>query len=173
LEPALKHLAVCLLALSLVGCAGGIQTWTVDPNMQPCWGMAPAMCLGYTLDDGTHDSMLGRPSGFDFQWGVVQTIEVLVTPVPNPPADGSSIDYDLVSVIESEEVADGTTFSLNLDLDHLSAGSPGQFSLLGTTVNAPDADVEQAIHDGLDAGEPMTVTFEYGDANSLVAISVE
>lgn len=170
----MKHLTPLALALFLLtGCVGGLETWTVDANKQPCWGMGPELCLGYTLDDGSRDSMIGSPTGFEFQWGVVQTIQVQVTPIPNPPADGSSLDRELISVIDSQDVADGATFALNLGDDHLSAGSPGQFSLLGTTVNVPDATLEQSIADALDADETLTITFEYGDGDTLIAVSVD
>lgn len=168
----MKHLTLALLLSLVTGCVGGVETWTVEPALQPCWGVGPQMCMQVTPEGGDRELLYSGVSGFTFEWGVTQTIEVQVTPVPNPPADGSSVDYDLIEVVDSQPVGAGTQVQLTLGADHLSAGSPGQFSLLGTTVNVPDAALEADIQAALDAGETRNILFEYGGGNTLTALSL-
>ena len=43
---------------------------------------------------------LNSIEGFDYQWGFVYELRVRETHIANPPADGSAIRTELLSVVE-------------------------------------------------------------------------
>ena len=53
-----------------------------------------------TADDG-----FTYLEGFDYEEGFEYELEVQVDPVENPPADGSSLSYTLVEVIDKQSVS--------------------------------------------------------------------
>lgn len=53
-------------------------------------------------------------SNFDFQWGYHYKIKAKRIELANPPADGSSIEYELVKVISKEKANPLDTFQLLL-----------------------------------------------------------
>lgn len=71
------------------------QTWYVGPEMVECEGGAgPQSCLlvRSSLDE-EYSLFYFSIDGFDYEPGFDYEIFVVVTPVENPPADGSSLQY--------------------------------------------------------------------------------
>lgn len=79
-----------------------VRMW-IEPERVECTGAAPMECLqvAYT-EAGPTELFYDSIAGFDFQEGTAYVIDVEVTPVDNPPADGSSLAYTLVEVISEE-----------------------------------------------------------------------
>ncbi len=94
---------IALLALSLPAFAqdGEIVRFYVGPDTAECEGVAPQQCLLISTEpDGEVGYFYDHIEGFEHQPGTAYVIDVLVEPVANPPADGSSLRYTLVKIVE-------------------------------------------------------------------------
>lgn len=76
-----------------------VRMW-IQPELADCVGVGPMECLqvSYT-EDGTPELFYSAIDGFQFVEGTSYVIDVQVTDVPSPPADGSSLAYTLVEVV--------------------------------------------------------------------------
>lgn len=106
-------------AVGLIGC-GEPHTYEVAPYKVPCQGEAKQLCM-LLKEEGSDQQRLFYDgiSGFSFQWGVTQTIEVRARDIPNPPQDSSSIAYTLERVVERKRVPEGERFQLELTGDYI------------------------------------------------------
>lgn len=103
-----------LLVLAISACSSGsggtaasapategevVRMW-IQPELADCVGVGPMECLqvSYT-EDGTPEFFYSAIDGFQFVEGTSYVIDVRVTDVPSPPADGSSLAYTLVEVV--------------------------------------------------------------------------
>ncbi len=76
-------------------------TLSVAPNRMPCVGVVPTTCLVVRrLPDSRDEYFYDTIGGFTFEPGYRQVIKVRVYRIPDPPADGSSLAYVLVRVLE-------------------------------------------------------------------------
>jgi hypothetical protein len=97
--------AALVLAVGLAGCGSDdddtIRLW-IEPALVDCEGGAgPQLCLEVARsEDGKLELFYSEIEGFDFQEGTSYVIDVSVEEVADPPADGSSLRYTLVEVIE-------------------------------------------------------------------------
>src|SRR5690606_4352006 len=55
--------------------------------------------------------------GFNYQPGFIYDVKVLVEPVNNPPADGSSLKYTLLEIKTTQEVDNETPFNIDLKIN--------------------------------------------------------
>jgi len=113
-----SRVAVVLAASGLValatGCSSGagstaatpagdggevVRMW-VGPELAECMGVGPMECMqvSYT-EDGEPQLFYDSIEGFDYTEGNSYVIDVQVSEIASPPADGSSLDYALVAVI--------------------------------------------------------------------------
>jgi len=94
------------LLFSVAGCRDifgpgeGILTIDVAASRVPCQGAFPQECFQVRQQPNTtwtlfYDSI----EGFDYEVGFEYTIRVGRRAVPNPPADGSSFAYRLLSLL--------------------------------------------------------------------------
>lgn len=94
--------------LSSCGSDGGapegetIRLW-VEPELVDCEGGAgPQQCLEISRsEDGDQELFYDPIDGFEFEPGTSYVLDVTVTEVADPPADGSSLRYVLVEVVDS------------------------------------------------------------------------
>ncbi len=91
---------------SLLGCADPIGskeeilTLDVAAARVPCQGAFPQECFRVRQQPDTEWTLFYDPiEGFDYQPGFEYTIKVLQRSIRNPPADGSSASYHLVSIL--------------------------------------------------------------------------
>jgi len=86
--------------------AGEIVTLFVGPETADCVGVAPQQCLQvrYNADD-EYELFYSSISGFDFVPGYDYELLVQKTPIANPPADGSSIEWTLVEIVSQTPAA--------------------------------------------------------------------
>ena len=117
--------------------------------------------------------------GFDPQWGHEYTIDVQVTPVSNPPQDGSSEDVTLRSVKRDEAVPPGTTFRFRVfeagpgqnEFLSLTAGDAGQLADGEPFACQVGSGVCEQIRARLESGTPFEITFAHDDG-ALLALAV-
>ncbi|MEM9954902.1 MAG: DUF4377 domain-containing protein [Chloroflexota bacterium] len=73
----------------------------VGPNTQSCVGVGPQDCLIVRFDDEDDLTFFyDNIEGFEFEQGFEYTLEVVVTEIDNPPADASSLQYELVEIVQ-------------------------------------------------------------------------
>ncbi|WP_204141387.1 DUF4377 domain-containing protein [Halomicronema sp. CCY15110] len=82
-----------------------IVTLYVGPETVDCVGVGPQTCLQVRYEpDGDYELFYSRIEGFEYAPGYAYELLVQKTPVENPPADGSSIEWMLVEVISQTPV---------------------------------------------------------------------
>lgn len=95
-------------ALLMAGCARPAPSQPEDllvlevaPETVPCVGEAPGRCLRIR-EPGAENWLTfhGVIQGFRHEDGVGYTLEVTRRRVPNPPADGSGVEYRLARILE-------------------------------------------------------------------------
>lgn len=84
-------------------------TLFVDASRVPCVGVAPQECYRVReAADGEWQLFYDEIDGFVYEPGFVYELRVAVTPVENPPADASSLRYELVELVSQTPVSDGS-----------------------------------------------------------------
>lgn len=74
----------------------------VDSKLVNCVGVGPQQCMLVREDPNSDWQMFyDKIKGFDYHEGTQYKLEVMVTDVENPPADSSSLQYTLVTVLDS------------------------------------------------------------------------
>jgi hypothetical protein len=81
-----------------------IELLVVDSRWVTCVGEGTQQCL--RVKHGTDDWTMfyDHIEGFSFEEGHTYKLKVRVSPVSDPPADGSSLAYSLVEVLEKKKV---------------------------------------------------------------------
>ena len=79
------------------------------PYPDYCIGEAVGPCLE-SVDGDVYPSI----NGFQFEWGYRMVLTIQERHIDNPPADASSIEYELVDVESRTPVEPGTRFDLLL-----------------------------------------------------------
>jgi uncharacterized protein (DUF2147 family) len=76
-----------------------VRMW-IEPELVECTGVGPMECMqvAYT-EDGEPELFYSGIEGFEFVEGTSYVIDVQVSEVASPPADGSSLSYTLVEVV--------------------------------------------------------------------------
>lgn len=77
----------------------------VAPTQVNCVGVVPMQCLHYRKVGSL--AWLAYPSGiegFDYQPDYRYILDIKQTPIENPPADGSSLHWQLVRIVEKHPV---------------------------------------------------------------------
>ena len=113
-------LAAAVLVLTIGGCAsddattespsstastaasadGEVVRMWIQPELADCVGVGPMECMQVSYaEDGEPELFYSAIDGFEFVEGTSYVIDVQVTDVPSPPADGSSLAYTLVEVV--------------------------------------------------------------------------
>lgn len=151
-----------LAAVGLIGC-GESHTYMIAPHKVPCQGVGAMLCLtAHDLDSGDQLLFYEGISGFSFQWGVTQTLDVRVHQVANPPEDGSSLRYVLERVVERKPVPEGARFQMILRGDLIWPDQGEGLSLSSTPFDcATDALCEELARMAGDSTRQITVEFSY------------
>jgi len=108
----MKKAVLILLALSVCsGCsinektsdAENVMTLSVAPYQVMGMGAGPRRCYIVKEQADADWRLFYAPiNGFEFEPGTSYTLKVKKSPVDNPPADASSLRYDLVEVVEKK-----------------------------------------------------------------------
>ncbi|MCW3462313.1 META domain-containing protein [Chitinophaga nivalis] len=82
----------------------------VKESKEPCTGVAPMECLQIKgLKDAEWSNLYTNINGFNYVPGYRYKLRIRVTPVKNPPADGSSVKYTLTKVLEKKKINSSAT----------------------------------------------------------------
>jgi heat shock protein HslJ len=82
------------------------QVIYVKESKEPCTGVAPMECLQIKgVNDADWSNLYTNINGFKYTPGYRYKLKVRITPVKNPPADGSSIKYTLTKVLEKKRIS--------------------------------------------------------------------
>ena len=78
-----------------------ISTLYVDSKLVDCVGVSPQQCMLVKDNvDAEWEMFYDGIDGFDYQEGTSYQISVDITEIENPPADGSSLKYTLIEILE-------------------------------------------------------------------------
>ena len=84
-------------------------TIQVAPTLEDCTGVGPQQCMLIRemppAGDGGWELFYDQIDGFAYEEGYLWTLRVNVTEAENPPADASTLRYELVEVVEKKPVA--------------------------------------------------------------------
>ncbi len=93
---------------------GEMKTLYVGPELVDCVGIAPMKCMQVKEDpNGAYQNFFSPIEGFTFEPGYTYELRVNVETIANPPADGSSLRYTLVEIVNQTPVAAGETSEAN------------------------------------------------------------
>ncbi len=98
----------------------GLNTKEIQVNHYkvPCQGLARTTCLLVRNTGETQwQFYYSDIAGFDFEWGYEYQLNILESEIENPPADGSSLQWDLEKQVSKIEVARESSFELALQLN--------------------------------------------------------
>lgn len=108
----LRILVVISVISLFFSCAKGAKkvTWFVANSKADCAGMAPQKCL-QIKDEGQKEwtFFYDQIEGFEYAEGFYYKIKIEVAEVENPAADGPSMKYKLIEILEKSKIP------LNLD----------------------------------------------------------
>lgn len=86
---------------------GELKTLYVGPELVDCVGVGPMECMQVRENPADPYTLFYQQiEGFTFEPGFEYELLVRVTTIENPPADGSSLRYTLVSVVNQTPMAD-------------------------------------------------------------------
>ena len=107
----MKRLILSLWLVVVVVCCkkneplSDVITMRVADHRQDCVGVAPQKCLLVKTDGATNwQFFYDGIHGFTYEEGFEYQLLVKREPITNPPADGSSIRYTLVQVLDKTKV---------------------------------------------------------------------
>ena len=83
------------------GDAANVTRLWIKGETVDCVGEAPQTCLQVAdSEDGEYLYFYDAIEGFSFEEGTSYVIDVEISEVADPPADGSSLSYRLIEIIE-------------------------------------------------------------------------
>ncbi|WP_438710650.1 DUF4377 domain-containing protein [Aquimarina muelleri] len=100
----MNNFVVLVSFLFLFSSCKETKTIYIAGSLADCVGVAPQKCMLYK-ENPTEDWLFFYDTieGFEYEEGYVYEIEVTVTKIENPPADGSSLKYTLVKIVSKEK----------------------------------------------------------------------
>ena len=145
-----------------------IATLYVGPELVECTGAAPQMCMQVkNAPEDEYSLFYSQIDGFTFVPGYEYELQVEISQVANPPADGSSLNYRLIEVVNQTPVdsnamsdLEGTRWAL---VDY-------QDGTGNTVAAAPGVEAAIEFNDGSVSGTAGCNSFSGGytvDGNTL------
>lgn len=179
------HILVTLSTLaSLTACGGEMNTVQVESYRVPCFGLVNGMCLlTQTAKQEVPSVNYDGIYGFTHQWGKTYEIITETTHLSDPPMDGSSIQVDLIEIVQEEPVPAGTTFSFVISPDQYKEGYAPHVQQISTDDNtqwrtldqqpfSSSEEVGQALVSALVGETGVSLEFEFQEDLSIVLLSV-
>lgn len=172
--------ATLLTIATLAGCGGSEEnteqkTLSILSQKVICEGLSQRLCLSAS---GQNDLAAFLPfyediRGFTYQWGHNYTLKVKVTDIENPPADGSDMQYSLVSIDSESSDTIGTQYAYS-DVElrqHTFTEDEHGYAFLGQPFTCPDtADCDTLVSMSGSGGILDVLIFRYtGDGEIQLA----
>ena len=156
----------------------------VSSRKADCVGAATAQCLQVRESaDKPWTNFFSAIKGFDYQEGYFYEINVKVTKIENPPADGASLAYELAKIVKKEKdpayMELNSTESIDKWFDNIQRGEAGYASKQSTVTRG---DVIQTVTTYTDdagavkfikaevAGKPISQFQYYMDNGKVVLL---
>ena len=93
-----------------------VTTLYVDANLADCVGVAPQKCMLTRTDPNSEwEFFYDQIEGFTHTEGIAYELRVQISEIANPPADGSSLRYELVEVVSETAANPNTSTTLYVD----------------------------------------------------------
>jgi len=159
--------ALVLLVSLLAGCGGDedarVETWEINHHERECVGLQPGLCLMVRSTAGEPwSNQFTGISGFSYALGTSYKIEVRITNVKNPPADGSSLAFALERILSESRVPPETTFRLSVaESESARAIDATTYELFGRRTMVCSGSDCQTIESALAAESGMLLAFDH------------
>jgi hypothetical protein len=98
-------LGACIVSCLVCACGDDTSRIELLPYLDYCVGETVGPCMR-SVDGDVYDGI----QGFQFEWGYRMVLAIRTLHIDHPPADSSSIRYDLVDVESRTPVEKGTRF---------------------------------------------------------------
>lgn len=149
----------------------------IEPYRVPCYGESLQACYLVSEDGGNFELLYDGVDGLDYVWGHRYEATVRVSDVRNPPADGSSLRYTIITIDSDVRAPAGEEFELNAEAAVVGdAQADGAFSLLGEIdFSCSDDAVCDELVAQIEADTPtlaFTFAFPADDETPLDLVSV-
>ncbi len=178
----MKHLFyIIIVSWALTGCESEpesfVKEYTVNHHLRPAQGFIPVMSLMVRSGDvSTWNNLFQSIEGFEFDWGYEYQLAVFVTEIDNPPADGSSLRFQLLEEISKTKVPDGTTFEIQLkrassETNYVTDGTGEGPTLLGR-IAVDCEDLCTDLENLLSTDQDVFGVFEHVDNEKIRLIQV-
>ncbi|WP_299682135.1 DUF4377 domain-containing protein [uncultured Dokdonia sp.] len=179
----IKYLFIVLIASIFTNCSNDdANEEFVTLNIKHYTTTAVGLDLQFTLlvqegDDPTFGRFFNGIEGFDYELGFNYELLVRKSDVANPPADGSSIRYELINIVnktsgsttETFDVWLATGFSNSME-SFVTGDTTLGFELLNTIPIDCNSICDELMSD-LEEGERLFGTFTRNNNNEYVLIS--
>lgn len=112
--------------------------------------------------------------GFNYEQGYIYDLKAKKTIVENPPADGSSLKYELVSVISKDRVPEEESFAIKLKAyDYNFVVNDGNDFMLLYEYVIDCNSLCESLSESLASNDQVTANFIHGPGESLILQSFE
>ena len=125
-------------------------------------------------DEKEWKNIFGRIEGFEYEWGYNYKLEITKEKNKYPSKDGSNYQYQLVNILEKEEVSKDQTFSLELDESDIN-NVDGEYRLLNTiNIEFDSPAVQEKLNAQFLKDSRQTANFKLGkDSKSIIMINLQ
>lgn len=174
----MKYLSIIIVFLIISSCKKDdleIVNFRVNHYKQSAFGLHPDWVLLVQEGDkiGTDEwrTQFSKINGFNYEWGYVYELRVKKRTINNPPADGSSIEFDLEEIVSKTSVGSNLTFNLLLKsstrgIEGLVENNNSDFNLLNEQgIDCSDLCVQLA--EFLASQDELTGVFVHADSDSI------
>ncbi len=170
-----KLLLLALVCISVIftGCGDSdsddsiSKTIDVFSSKGVCFGVTQSLCMRYGAEGASENNaqlFFGEIEGFNYQWGRSYSLLIKETPISNPPADGSNIRTELVSILTDQEDEVGTAYnfeSITLLEATITSDEQERFFFLGDEISCPEVNVCEELVDMANMDAIVNLRFEY------------
>jgi hypothetical protein len=148
-----------------------METWHIKHHQTIAQGESAQWCyLIRKSETGDWQFFYSPLEKFDYKWGHDYVVQVKQTKIANPPADASSIRFEVVSVISDKAVAAGTTFEIPLTTETLDAKN---HKILQSMEYGTDSKIAEKLRQTLAAGRLTKGIFQHGTGGKLILKDVQ
>jgi Domain of unknown function (DUF4377) len=147
------------------------ETWQIKHHKTIAQGESAQWCyLVRKSETGDWQFFYAPIEKLDYHWGHDYVVKVKSTKVANPPAGGSSLRFEVVSVVSDKAVAAGTTFDIPLTTETL---DPKNHKILQTIEYVSDSKITEKTRQTIAAGHLTKGIFQHGDNGKLILRDVQ
>lgn len=147
----------------------------VNYYLDLCDAEGRQLCLQIKeADDKEWKNIFGQIEGFEFEWGYTYKLEITKEKNKYPSIDGSNYQYQLVSILEKEQVSKDQSFTLELDESDIN-NADGEYVLLNTiNIEFDSPGVQEALNEKFLQDNRLIATFKLGkDTQSITLVSIQ